>query len=71
MNDEQKAKYVKLRDQNNYFLQQISFGQSKLSEMLERRRELEMEISTSDVSYLICLNRYVLYSRLNKRHCLF
>ncbi|VDL34080.1 unnamed protein product [Hymenolepis diminuta] len=49
MNDEQKAKYIKLRDQNNCFLQEISFGQSKLSEMLERRRELEVEISTSDI----------------------
>ncbi|VDO14354.1 unnamed protein product [Rodentolepis nana] len=49
MDDEQKAKYLKLRNQSDFFLQQLSTGHSKLTEMLERCNELELEISTSSI----------------------
>ncbi|KAM7533843.1 hypothetical protein Aperf_G00000105532 [Anoplocephala perfoliata] len=49
MDNNQRAAYLKLKDLNDHFHQQLSVGQIKLSQMSTKRSELELDISMSKI----------------------
>ncbi len=49
MTDEQKSSYLHLKDMNNHMLKQLTEGQRELDDLSTRRRELELDISASQV----------------------
>ncbi|VDD75262.1 unnamed protein product [Mesocestoides corti] len=49
MTDEQKSAYLKLKDLSQHLLKQLEMGQKELEELSAKRRELELDISSSQV----------------------
>ncbi|KAF8571416.1 Coiled-coil domain-containing protein [Paragonimus westermani] len=49
MPDEQRQNYLRLRDLNSHLLVQLSDGQTELEQLVTRRKELEEDLSTSQV----------------------
>ncbi|KAL7055042.1 hypothetical protein AAHC03_024180 [Spirometra sp. Aus1] len=49
MTDEQRAEYLRLQDLNEHLLNQLANGQKTLDEMSSRRRELEVDIVSSQI----------------------
>ncbi|KAF5404565.1 Coiled-coil domain-containing protein 2 [Paragonimus heterotremus] len=49
MADEQRQNYLRLRDLNSHLLVQLSDGQTELEQLVARRKELEEDLSTSQV----------------------
>ncbi len=74
MTDEQKSSYLHLKDMNNHMLKQLTEGQRELDDLSTRRRELELDISASQVRLLpiqTADSACPLFSRWDESRCIF